>query len=55
MYYKATVVVLLLGSVMAGSRQFFGSPINCDAGAVSKIHLLKISTGRYPNVLFRRV
>ena len=37
MYYKVTIVVVILSSVMVTSRQFFGHPIYCDAGFVSII------------------
>ena len=42
LFYKATTTYLILSSVLATAKQFFGSPIQCDAGSVSwnfkKIH-----------------
>ena len=35
LYYKATVVIFVFASILVTARQFFGSPIYCDAGAVS--------------------
>ena len=35
MYYKLTIVVVIVMTTMVTSRQFFGHPIYCDAGAVS--------------------
>ena len=35
LFDKATVVIIVSCSVVVTSRQFFGSPIYCDAGAVS--------------------
>jgi len=32
-FYKATVLLVVLCSVLVTSRQFFGSPISCDVGA----------------------
>ena len=34
-FYKATVLLVVLCSVVVTSRQFFGEPISCDAGQVS--------------------
>ena len=30
LFYKATTTILLAGSIVATSKQFFGDPINCD-------------------------
>ena len=35
-FYKISTTVCILSSVIATARQFFGSPILCDAGSVSK-------------------
>ena len=35
MYYKLTIVVVIVMTTMVTSRQFFGHPIYCDAGSVS--------------------
>ena len=35
MYYKVTTLLIVLCTVLVTSRQFFGSPIQCDAGTVS--------------------
>ena len=35
LFYKATTSILIASSVLVVSTQFFGSPIQCDAGAVS--------------------
>ena len=35
LFYKATTTYLILSSVLATAKQFFGSPIQCDAGSVS--------------------
>ena len=40
LFYKCTTVFLILSSVLTTAKQFFGSPIQCDAGSVS-IYLLK--------------
>ncbi len=34
LYYKVSVVLVVFCSVIVTSRQFFGSPINCDPGEV---------------------
>jgi hypothetical protein len=34
LFNKVTSGLLVLGSVIVTSRQFFGEPIRCDAGAV---------------------
>ena len=47
MYYKVTVMLVVFCSVMVSSRQFFGSPISCDAGAVSKTYMYKICNLNY--------
>ena len=39
MYYKVTVMLTVFCSLIVTSRQFFGSPINCDAGIVSVLQL----------------
>ena len=36
LFYKATTTYLILSSVLATAKQFFGSPIQCDAGSVSQ-------------------
>jgi len=33
LFYKATTTYLILSSVLATAKQFFGSPIQCDAGS----------------------
>jgi len=33
LFYKCTTVLLILSSVLVTARQFFGSPIQCDAGS----------------------
>ena len=38
-FYKATVLLVVLCSVVVTSRQFFGEPISCDAGQVSHKNL----------------
>ena len=53
MYYKATIVLVALGSVMTSARQFFGSPIQCDAGAVSII--VNTFLGTYTNYVDKHV
>ena len=35
LYYKFTTSLLLVSSVLTTSKQLFGSPIQCDSGAVS--------------------
>ena len=35
LFYKVTTLLFVFCSVVVTSRQFFGSPINCDAGTVS--------------------
>ena len=35
LFYKCTTVFLILSSVLTTAKQFFGSPIQCDAGSVS--------------------
>ena len=37
LFYKATTSILIASSVLVVSTQFFGSPIQCDAGAVSSL------------------
>ena len=34
LFYKWTVTLLVACSVLVGSKQLFGGPITCDAGAV---------------------
>ena len=34
-FYKVTTTVVIFCSVATTARQFFGSPIACDAGSVS--------------------
>ena len=34
-YYKVSVTLFVLSSVLVTARQFFGAPIACDAGSVS--------------------
>ena len=36
LFYKITTSLLLLSSVLVTARQFFGEPIQCDAGSVSR-------------------
>jgi hypothetical protein len=36
LFYKCSTVLLVLSSALVTARQFFGQPIQCDAGAVSK-------------------
>jgi len=33
LFYKCTTVILILSSVLTTAKQFFGSPIQCDAGS----------------------
>ena len=42
MYYKLTIVVVIVMTTMVTSRQFFGHPIYCDAGSVSSIIIVSI-------------
>ena len=35
-YYKVTTTLLVFCSIIVTSRQFFGAPIVCDAGSVSR-------------------
>merc|ERR1711963_1130950 len=35
MYYKVTTLLIVLCTVLVTSRQFFGTPIQCDAGTAS--------------------
>ena len=37
LFYKFTTVYLVTSSVLSTAKQFFGSPIQCDAGSVSKL------------------
>jgi hypothetical protein len=37
LYYKASLILVIICSVLVTSRQMFGAPIVCDAGAVSSI------------------
>ena len=37
LFYKCTTVYLILASVLTTAKQFFGSPIQCDAGSVSDL------------------
>ena len=30
LFYKATTTILLACSLLSGTKQFFGEPINCD-------------------------
>ena len=39
-FYKWTTSIVIFCSVAATARQFFGSPIACDAGSV-RMHLLR--------------
>ena len=34
LYYKFTTSLLLVSSILTTSKQLFGSPIQCDSGAV---------------------
>ena len=36
LFYKVTTVLLLLSTALVTVRQFFGEPIQCDAGSVSR-------------------
>ena len=36
LFYKCTTVYLVLASVLTTAKQFFGSPIQCDAGSVRR-------------------
>ena len=40
LFYKWTVTLLVACSVLVGSKQLFGGPITCDAGAVQPNKLL---------------
>ena len=35
LFYKFTTTILVFCSILVTARQFFGEPIQCDAGAVS--------------------
>ena len=35
LHNKVTIVVLIASSILVFTKQFFGSPIRCDAGYVS--------------------
>ena len=35
LFYKVTTMLIVACSILVTSRQFFGSQITCDAGAVS--------------------
>ena len=43
LFYKCTTVYLILSSVLTTAKQFFGSPIQCDAGSVSNRFYLNTS------------
>ena len=43
LFYKCTTVCLILASVLTTAKQFFGSPIQCDAGSVSFFGSNKLS------------
>ena len=46
LFYKCTTVYLILASVLTTAKQFFGSPIQCDAGSVSFLLLEIFKEGK---------
>ena len=38
LFYKFSTTILVFCSILVTARQFFGEPIQCDAGSVSSIH-----------------
>ena len=46
-FYKVSTTVCIFSSVLATARQFFGTPIACDAGSVGEIdQMLEIASYR---------
>ena len=45
LHNKVTIIVFVFSSILVFTKQFFGSPIRCDAGYVSipnsKLHLYR--------------
>lgn len=52
LFYKVSTTLVIFSSVMTTARQFFGSPITCDAGSVSSLLLFYRSCQRYHHHLF---
>ena len=46
LYYKISVILVVSCSVIVTSRQFFGSPINCDPGEV-RLFVVDFSNDNY--------
>ena len=44
LFYKCTTVYLVLASVLTTAKQFFGSPIQCDAGSVRRQKYSRIAS-----------
>ena len=42
LFYKFTTVILIACSFLVTCTQFFGSPIQCDAGSVSEVKEIKV-------------
>ena len=50
LFYKCTTVYLVLASVLTTAKQFFGSPIQCDAGSVRKRVLSRVASYFVPDI-----
>ena len=44
LHNKVTIIVFVASSILVFTKQFFGSPIRCDAGYVSDLNILKIKS-----------
>ena len=42
LFYKATTTILLACSLLSGTKQFFGEPINCDVVRQSQIEYCSV-------------
>ena len=42
LFYKATTTILLACSLLSGTKQFFGEPINCDVVRPSQIEYFSV-------------
>ena len=42
LFYKATTTILLACSLLSGTKQFFGEPINCDVVRRSQIEYCSV-------------
>jgi hypothetical protein len=42
LHNKVTIIVFVASSILVFTKQFFGSPIRCDAGYVSKQNIINI-------------